>query len=269
VNARPPADQAVLQCFCPLLMEAHDWDAASYKRVAAPVWEWGRALVRRLELHGDEAVLDAGCGSGEVTCELIARVPDGRVIGVDVSPSMIGQARAAVGEAARWQVGDLLELELDQPVDVVFSNATFHWILDHDRLFPRLFAVLRPGGQLLAQCGGRGNVATVVAALEIAAREPPFAEYLAGLRVWNFQGPEETVTRLERAGFVDAEAGLHTELVHPDDAGEYVATMIIGPHLDRLPPELRDLLIERVAGQLHEPVTIEYVRLTMSARRPS
>ena len=252
----------------PLLMGAHDWDAASYKRVAAPVWGWGWALVQRLDLRGNEIVLDAGCGSGEVTRELLARVPDGRVIGVDVSPSMISQARATFGDAASWQVGDLLELELEQAVDVVFSNATFHWIPDHDRLFARVFAALRPGGRLLAQCGGRGNVATVVAALETAAREPPFAEHLAGLRVWNFQGPDETVTRLERAGFVDAEAGLHTELVHPDHAGEYVATMIIGPHLDRLPPELRDVLVERVVGRLPDPATIEYVRLTVSARRP-
>jgi len=250
-------------------METHDWDAASYERVGAPVRPFGRALLDRLDLRGDETVLDAGCGSGGVTRELIERVPDGRVIGVDASSSMIQQARAALGDAAEWRVGDLLELEIEQPVDVVFSSATFHWISDHDHLFARLFAALRPGGRLLAQCGGRGNVAAVVGALDRAAREPPFAEHLGGRPgPWNFAGPDETVARLQRAGFADAEAGLHTELVHPENPREYLGTMILGAHLDRLPPELRDALVERVAGELPEPPTIEYVRLTISARRP-
>jgi SAM-dependent methyltransferase len=130
-------------------VRARDWDAASYEHVGAPVRAFGHALLERLELRGDERVLDAGCGSGGVTRELIARVPDGRVIGVDASPSMIEQASAAFGEAAEWRVGDLLELGLEQPVDVVFSSATFHWIPDHDRLFARLFAALRPGGRLV------------------------------------------------------------------------------------------------------------------------
>jgi trans-aconitate 2-methyltransferase len=249
--------------------DARDWDAASYEHVGAPVRAFGRALLERLDLGGNETVLDGGCGSGGVTRELIERVPDGRVIGVDASPSMIDQARAALGDAAAWQVGDLLELELERPVDVVFSSATFHWIPDHDRLFARLFAALRPGGRLLAQCGGRGNIAAVVAALDIAVGKPPFAEHLAGWPgPWNFAGPDETVARIERAGFVDAEAGLHTELVYPENPCEYLGTMILGAHLDRLPPELREPLLERVVSELPEPLTIEYVRLTMSARRP-
>jgi len=250
-------------------METHDWDAASYERVGAPVRAFGLALLDRLDLRGNETVLDAGCGSGGVTRELIDLVPDGRVIGVDASPSMIEEARAALGDAAEFRVGDLLELELDHPVDLVFSSATFHWIPDHDRLFSRLFVALRPGGRLLAQCGGHGNIEAIVHALDLAAREAPFAEHLGGWPgPWNFAGPGETVARLERAGFSDTEAGLHTEPVHPDDPGEYLATMILGAHLDRLPPDLHDALVARVAGELPDPRTIEYVRLTMSARRP-
>ena len=191
------------------------------------------------------------------------------MIGVDASPSMIEEARAALGDAAEFRVGDLLELELDHPVDLVFSSATFHWIPDHGRLFSRLFVALRPGGRLLAQCGGHGNIEAIVHALDLAAREAPFAEHLGGWPgPWNFAGPGETVARLERAGFSDTEAGLHTEPVHPDDPGEYLATMILGAHLDRLPPDLHDALVARVAGELPDPRTIEYVRLTMSARRP-
>ena len=174
-----------------------------------------------------------------------------------------------LGEAADLRVGDVQELQLDHPVDVVFSSATFHWIPDHDRLFSRLFALLRPGGRLLAQCGGRGNIGTIAHALDRAGREAPFAEHLGGWAgPWNFAGPEETVERLGRAGFVDVEAGLHTEPVRPDDPCEFLATMILGAHLDRLPPALRDAFVERIASTLPAPPVIEYIRLTMEARRP-
>jgi trans-aconitate 2-methyltransferase len=251
------------------MTHTRDWDAASYARTAAPVEAFGHRLLDRLELRGDEAVLDAGCGSGGVTEELLARVPDGRVIGVDGSRSMIERARERLGTRADLRVSDLLELELDETVDAVFSSATFHWIADHDRLFARLFAALRPGGRLLAQCGGAGNVATVVAALDKVTAEPPFAEHFAGWTgPWNFAGLPETVARLERAGFVDAQAGLHHEPVRPDDPREYFETIMLGSHLERLPDGQRGPFVDRVLSELGEPVTVGYVRLTMSARRP-
>ena len=252
------------------MTDARDWNSAAYERVAAPVQAFGQRLLEGLELRGDEVLLDAGCGDGRVTRMLVERVPRGRVIGIDASPSMVSAARAALGEAADIRQGDLLELELNEPVDVVFSSATFHWIADHDRLFARLLAALRPGGRLLAQCGGQGNIATIVAALGTVTGEPPFAQHFAGWGgPWNFAGPDETVARLGRAGFVDARARLHVEPVRPDDPHEYLGTMILGSHLDRLPADLRDGFVERVMSSLDDPGAIEYVRLTMRARRPA
>jgi trans-aconitate 2-methyltransferase len=251
------------------MTHTRDWNAASYARTAAPVEAFGHRLLDRLELQGEESVLDAGCGTGGVTEELVARVPGGRVIGVDGSRSMVERARARLGTRADLRVSDLLDLELDEPADVVFSSATFHWIADHDRLFARLFAALKPGGRLLAQCGGAGNIAAVVEALEVVTAESPFAEHFAGWRgPWNYAGPGETVARLERAGFVEARAGLHDEPVQPSDPREYFETIMLGSHLERLPDEQRDPFVDRVLSELGEPVTVEYVRLTMSARRP-
>jgi trans-aconitate 2-methyltransferase len=231
---------------------------------------FGQRLLDRLELRGDETVLDAGCGAGGVTLLLAERLPGGRVIGADASPSMIDRAREVLGDAADLRVADLLELELDAPVDAIFSSATFHWILDHDRLYERLFAALRPGGRLLAQCGGKGNVAAVVAAIAAAHGEPPFGEHLASMpHPWRFASPGETVAALERAGFVDAKAELHHEVVRPKEPHEYLATMILGAHLEHLPRDLRDRFVARVLAELGEPVTVHYVRLTMSARRPA
>ena len=112
-----------------VMPHTRDWNAASYARTAAPVEAFGHRLLEGLRLRGDETVLDAGCGIGRVTEELIARVPRGRVIGVDGSPAMIGCARERLGRRAEFRVADLVELELEAPVDVVFSSATFHPLL--------------------------------------------------------------------------------------------------------------------------------------------
>ena len=150
------------------------WDAAAYDRVSAPQLEWARGCSSGCRCGGDETVLDAGCGSGNVTQLLLDRLPRGHVVAVDSSESMVEHARQALDpERTTVFQADLAELELDEQVDAAFSNAVFHWIPDHDALFAHLHAALRPGGLLVAQCGGEGNVARFhAAAREVAAREP-------------------------------------------------------------------------------------------------
>ena len=150
----------------------------------------------------------------------------------------------------------------------MFSSAVFHWIADHETLFARLHAALRPGGVLLAQCGAEGNIADVRRALAVVEPEGPFAEYLAGWAgPWNFSPPHLACERLERAGFVDVSAMTHIEVVTPDDPERFMSTMILGAHLDRLPPELHDRFVHRVTEEIEHPREIRYVRLTLSARR--
>jgi trans-aconitate 2-methyltransferase len=135
-----------------------DWDAATYDRVSGPQVEWSSAVIERLGLEGDETVLDAGCGSGRVTELLLEELPRGRVIAVDGSAAMVREAGSRLDPVrTRLIHSDLLSLDLDEEVDAAFSNAVFHWIADHDRLFERLAAAIRPGGRLEAQCGGEGT----------------------------------------------------------------------------------------------------------------
>src|SRR5215211_9291968 len=161
-------------------MPPRDWDAATYERLAAPMTAMGSDVLDRLVLAGDETVLDAGCGTGNVTRVLLERLPRGRVIAVDAAPSMVREARELLPAAVDVRQADLLELRLDEPVDAVLSTATFHWIGDHERLFANLHALLKPGGRLVAQCGGHGNVAEVKQAGIDVAGEPPYAEHFAG-----------------------------------------------------------------------------------------
>ena len=248
-----------------------DWDAATYDRLADPQEEWGREVLERLELSGDETVLDAGCGSGRVTRVLLERLPEGRVIGIDAAPSMIAKAGKALGGDARVElrVGDLLELDLDREADAIFSNATFHWILDHERLFGRLYAALRPGGTLEAQCGGQGNVAEFKRAIEAAEGDERFAPYLRGIPAsYNFAAVDDTLARLRRAGFEDARVWLENRTVIPAEPEAYVRAVGLANHFARLPPELHDEFAAAVLGSMPRPLVLEYVRLNISAKRP-
>ena len=162
-------------------MTPRDWDATTYERLSAPMTAMGADVLDRLVLRGDETVLDAGCGTGNVTRVLLERLPHGRVIAVDASPSMVDQARELLPPEVDVRQADLLELALDEPVDAILSTATFHWIGDHDRLFANLHAALRPGGRLVAQCGGHGNVAEVKQAGFEVARGAAVRAVLRGL----------------------------------------------------------------------------------------
>jgi trans-aconitate 2-methyltransferase len=248
-------------------MSPRDWNAASYERMSAPLEAMGRDVLDRLALRGDERVLDAGCGTGRVTAALVERLPRGEVVAVDGSPAMVEEARRRLGDSADVRVADLLALELDRPVDAILSTATFHWIADHDRLFERLLSTLKPGGRLAAQCGGAGNVAELDRAAKLVGARAPYADALDGWAgPWNFASPSETEERLQRLGWVDIWTWSHHVRVEPDDPREYLGTVALGSHIERLEPDLREPFVDAVIAELAEPV-VDYVRLNILARR--
>lgn len=249
-------------------MTTHDWDAATYDRVADPQTRWGATVLERLPLDGAETVLDAGCGTGRVTEQLLARLPRGHVVALDGSPAMIEEARRRL--AAHDGRVDFVVADLARPfevpggrVDAILSTATFHWVTDHDALFRNLATVLRPGGQLVAQCGGEGNVASV---LEAAGEVPGMDREL-----WLFASPEDTRARLQAAGFDHIEVWLNPEPT-PLEPGEeletFLATVVLREHIARLPERQRRSFVHDVATRMPAP-EIDYVRLNMVARRAS
>jgi trans-aconitate 2-methyltransferase len=250
----------------PMNTGAREWDAETYDAVSDPQFEWGMEVLERLELRGDEIAVDAGCGSGRVTAELAKRLPQGRVIAVDGSEAMVEKAKERLGDEADCLVSDLVELELDQPVDLVFSTATFHWIGDHDRLFRQLRAVLRPGGRLVAQCGGEGNVAAHGRAIAAVAANPEYGQHLTEAKgLWNFASPEEAEPRLRGAGFAKARCWLEPKPVQPEKPLAFISTVTLGPVLDQLPEEKRRPFAEAVLAQHESPLVLDYVRLNIEA----
>ena len=243
-----------------------DWDATTYTRVALPHEDWARAILDRLGLEGGETVLDAGCGSGRTTSIVIERVPDGRVIAVDGSPSMVEEVKKVLRPGDGAIVADLTKLELDERVDAVFSTAVFHWILDHDALFARMRAALKDGGRFAAQCGGEGNIDAFRRAGEEVARREPYAGHLEGIEgLWNYAGAEETEERLRDAGFTDVRCWLEPWPVDPPEPEVYARTICLGAHIERLPEDLRDRFVADVLATQPSPLRLDYVRLNIEA----
>ena len=235
-----------------------EWDASSYDRVAAPMTQRGIELVDELDLRGDERALDAGCGTGQVTARLLERLPRGTVIALDGSRQMLDRAgeRFAGDERVSLLHADLgAPLAIDAPLDVIVSTSTFHWVPDHDALFHNLAAVLRPGGVLASECGGEGNIASVMAILVELGYESD---------TWRFKGVEDTRARLEAAGFTDLDVSLVPRPAHvpPEQLREYLRTVVLGAHVR----EHGDHVVEEVASRMAEPV-LDYVRLVIRARR--
>lgn len=254
----------------------HEWNAKEYERLGDPMTRWGGQVLERLQLNGDETVLDGGCGTGRVTEQLLARLPCGKVIGADASAKMIEQAkeRFAGNPRVTLLVADLTTIELPEPVDAILSTATFHWIKNHDKLFAQLAEILIPNGQLVAQCGGATNIAGVMAAIEEVMRSPTYAAAFDGwYGPWLYATPEETQARLARTGFTDIHTWLNPEptvLSSREHLVDYLATIILGQHVLRLPPEQHGSFTEAVADALlrraGQPL-IDYVRLNIVARR--
>jgi trans-aconitate 2-methyltransferase len=243
----------------------HDWDAQAYDSLYLPHIEWGRRVVGRLELRGDETVLEAGAGTGRDAQLALERIPDGRLIAVDGSADMLALLRerlASYGERIATVEADLMEpIPVDRPVDAIYSVATFHWIPDHDRLFANLAEAMRPAGQLVFDCGGEGNVAETMAA--IAAVRGGETQPM------NFRGIDETRRSLERAGFDAVDVRLRSQPASFADRNAmrfYIDKVGLGREALGMTPAEREAFADAVVAHIPDE-RIVYVRLEVEARR--
>lgn len=258
-----------------------EWNAAVYHQVSNPHITWGRTVLSDLQLRGNETAIDAGCGTGRLTAELLELLPDGHVIAIDRSANMVAEARenlAQYGERVTVLQGDVGHLRQDvvgEQVDLLFSTATFHWITDHHALFRGLYSVLKPGGLLSAQCGGGPNLEALLARAEVKMRSPELAAHFDGWNgPWEFADDVTTANRLQDAGFTNITTWLYeapTSMADAEAYGTFLSNVILGEHLIRLPETERqgfvDYLVDGAANE-HPPFVFDYWRLNMRANRP-
>ncbi|MBF6600292.1 MAG: methyltransferase domain-containing protein [Dehalococcoidia bacterium] len=257
------------------------WDAETYDRIGTPMRGWAQQVIDDLALDGHETVLDAGCGSGSVTLDLLAKLQRGRIYAVDASAEMIASLTRTLDERGITSVtplqASLTDFTLPEPVDAVFSNAVFHWIPDDDALFGALFRAARPGARMRAQCGGAGNNAHVLEAVAAVRQRAPFAEHLIDFSdSKTYRTPERAQASLERAGWREVRASLFTAPIpfeREDDATLYIRTILLRDHIARLPEDQRDAyaraVVQETIARHGAPYVADYVRLNIWARRPA
>ena len=260
---------------------SREWNAAEYHRLSTPQFQWGQRVLSELHLRGDESVLDAGCGTGRLTHLLLQNLPRGRVVGLDLSRNMVIHAQrdlhAEFGNRAQFVVADLIALPFRDAFDGTFSTASFHWVLDHDVLFRNLFASLRPGGWLQAQCGGGTNIARLRQRVQALSQTPEFSPWLGKVsEPWFFSDAESAAARMRAAGFAEVQASLEVAAVTVATGEEfqsYLRTFVLHRHLERLPDEaMREALLQKLAAaSAHDdpPWTLDYCRLNLRARKPA
>ena len=256
-----------------------DWNAAVYDRIGTPMRGWAQQVIDDLNLRGDETVLDAGCGSGSVTLDLLQKLPDGKIYAVDRSPDMTANLKKELAARGITNVvaitSSLTDFTLPEQVDVVFSNAVFHWVPDDDGLFGSLARATKPGGRLRAQCGGAGNIFRLREATHAVEKRAPYSEHLSGDSEFRkYRTVEEARAAMERNGWRDVRGNLFEVPVtfEDDDAAVlYLRTIILQHQAAALPEELSDRFLRDVVAETVErfgaPFSADYVRLNLWATR--
>src|SRR5262245_34265524 len=240
---------------------------------------WGEGIIAALELRGDETALDLGCGSGRLTEHLIRRLPRGHVIAVDRSANMLQAARDYLDPPFAGKI-DYVQRSIDDidflnVADLAFSNAALHWVRDHPRMFAAIYRALKPGGWLVAQCGGGPNILSVRQRAQRLMDSEAFKEYFeAWPGPWEFASPELTAERMRAVGFIDVETSSFPVPVAQttyERCRDYLENVILGSHLARLPSaQLRATFLDRLAEQLtadDPPCVFDYWRVNLRGRK--
>src|SRR5688500_12055754 len=261
----------------------YDWDAITYDRISDAQESWGQEIIEYRKWQGNEIVLDAGCGSGRLTKILSIKVPQGKVIAVDSDLSMIRVAKENLAKISNIQFikMDISQLEIAEKVDVVFSNATLHWILNHRKVCERFWQILKPDGQLIIQCGGHGDLAKTLSVLNKVIKSKEFYNYFSNNKgediwkqAWYFAKKEDTEEILQEIGFKNIQVFLEDREAKFHNKEEYfifIKIIVLIPYLKYLSNEtLKDKFAKSVVEEIETNAKelqwkLDFVRLNINA----
>ncbi len=243
------------------------WNADLYKNQHAFVFEQGNSLIALLQPQPGSAILDLGCGTGELTAKLAETGAE--VTGLDASESMILSARKHFPNI-HFEIADATSFQLPTQFDGIFSNATLHWIREAEKVIERMHAHLKPGGRIAIEMGGKGNVNSILRELEYVMQEKGYTYE----PFWYFPSPAEYCTLLEKAGFTIETVHFFERPTKLHDAENGISTWLemFGNHFFAAVPEpVKKEILQKVQQELGPALTREgnlyadYVRLRVAA----
>ncbi len=231
------------------------WDPELYSASSSPQKNWGLELLTKLRLKGNEKVLDIGCGDGKLSAETAGKLPEGSVLGIDLSEAMINFARRCYSPTnfpnLTFIQMDATYLNFTSEFDIAFSNAAIHWIKDHEPFLKSVWKSLKPGGKLLAQLGGRGNAAEILKVVDSMLQDEKWNPYFKDFTFpFSFYGPEEYARLLKNSRFSVKRLELRPKDMVLEGKNEFCAwnTSILHPYTQQVPQSMRGNFINELVN---------------------
>lgn len=242
-------------------MKTYEFDGEKYKTASLHQKEWGKNLISKISLHGDETILDLGCGDGHLTEQLSLLVPKGKVTGIDASAGMIQTAEKIRRENLNFIQMDMNDLRFTNEFDLIYSNAALHWIKDHKRLLQNSHAALKTGGILLWDFGCRGNCANFLDVMQKQITENQYADYFEDFEMpWFLPAKEQYHGLISDVGYSDftiTEVNRDRYFPTADEMINWIDQPCIVPFLECIPDSLKSTfrreVIEAMLKKAQQP----------------
>jgi trans-aconitate methyltransferase len=262
--------------------KSYVWNAQDYAKNSSNQYRWAQELIPKLQLNGNETLLDIGCGDGKITAEIAKHLPNGKAVGIDSSEQMINLAKTSHPNRPNltFQQANATNLTFQNEFDRIFSNAALHWILDQKAVLKGVFRCLKPGGKILFQMGGKGNAKEILAIFDLILQEDPWMGLFEDFKFpYAFLDTTQYQALLVESGFVPVRVELipkTMKLMGSAGLAGWIRTTWL-PYTERVPMGLRDAFVEEIVKRYLKthPATVEgevnlsMVRLEVEAEKPA
>lgn len=249
----------------------HEFDGKKYEKASDHQKEWGTRLIAELNLKGSERVLDLGCGDGSITAQIAVLLPEGEVLGIDASEGMISRALPKERHNLNFRRLDINDLDFVEQFDVVFSNATLHWVKDHKRLLRNVRRSIRPGGLLRFNFAGEGNCSNFFSVIQEAMARQEFRAFFAGFEwPWYMPPLNEYHVLAESSGLQNVQVwGENADRHFPDEQAmiRWIDQPSLVPFLAHVDEQKKDAFREFVVRRMIEETKQEDGRCFETFRR--
>jgi trans-aconitate 2-methyltransferase len=238
------------------LHNMYKWDPKNYEKSSNAQLLWAKELLHKLELKGHESVLDVGSGNGKVTAEISKKLTNGSILGIDSSNDMIDYAKKKYPQDQypnlSFEVINVGDMNFNKEFDVVFSNATLHWVIDHENILKRIKNSLKPKGRVLLQMGGKGNASEILEIVDSIINDVKWKKYF---KKFTFPYGFYAVKDYQKWVFQSGLKARRIELIPKDMAqkgieglASWIRTMWL-PYTQKVPEHLRDNFINEVVNR--------------------